>query len=178
MIGPKSVIKRWLRTESGAATMEFVVMFPLIIAFLGAAVESGILSMRQAMLDRSVDLVSRELRLGQVSPTTQDEVRRRVCANAGLIPDCIAALNIELFTVAMDDWKFPNNPTKCADRDEKIKPAVEFKPGVENQLLVMRVCAAVQPLMPMAGLGLRLPRINKTDYAIYSLTALVNEPTS
>ena len=43
--------------------------------------------------------------------------------------------------------------------------------------MIVRACAVFEPLFPTTGLGLRMPRVNSSDYAIVSMSAFVNEPT-
>jgi Flp pilus assembly protein TadG len=66
----KARLARALRNEEGTATMEFVLVIPLIMMIFMASFESGLLMTRSIMLEQSVDMAMRELRLGHVSPLT------------------------------------------------------------------------------------------------------------
>ncbi len=131
---------------------------------------------RHALLERAVDLAVRELRLGVDSTPTFDELRSTICNYAGVIPDCNNALFIELEAVSTADFNFREGQVQCIDRDEEIVPAVSFTPGAINDLMLVTACAVFRPMVPVTGLGLKLPKVNATDYALIAMSAFVNEP--
>ena len=42
--------------------------------------------------------------------------------------------------------------------------------------MLVTVCAVFSPMVPTTGLGLKLPKVNSTDYALIAMSAFVNEP--
>lgn len=169
-------LRRFRKQEDGNATIEFVILFPLFIGIVASTFEAGILNTRHAMLERAVDLAVRELRLGLDATPTHDELRATICNYAGVIQDCNEALHIELERVSTTTWNFRTGDIQCVDRDEEISPVVNFNGGTLNDLMLITVCAAVSPMVPTTGLGLHLPRINSSDYALIAMSAFVNEP--
>ena len=166
-------LQRW-RREDGAASIEFVILFPLFISVFGSAFEAGLLTMRQVMLIRGTDIAVRELRLSGASNLL--ELKRSICNAAGVIPDCLDTLAIELVPVDLTTWVMPSGQMACVDRDDDINPVTQFEQGTANELMMVRVCAAVRPILPTTGLGLALPRINEKDYGLFAMSAFVNEP--
>ncbi|MDJ0630032.1 MAG: pilus assembly protein [Rhodobacter sp.] len=163
--------------EDGNATIEFVILFPLFLGVFASAFEAGLLSTRHAMLDRATDLAVRDLRLG-VDPTpTYDELKSSICNYAGVIPDCGNALHVELETVDKANWSFRTGQIQCIDREEDITPVVSFSPGVQHEMMLITVCAVVETMIPVTGLGLKLPKISGDDYALITMSAFVNEPS-
>ena len=59
-----TVLHRFLKDDRGTATIEFLFVFPVIFLIFTASFESSMYMARSIMLDRSVDLVVRQLRLG------------------------------------------------------------------------------------------------------------------
>ncbi|MEM6322878.1 MAG: TadE/TadG family type IV pilus assembly protein [Pseudomonadota bacterium] len=169
-------LRRFRKREDGSATIEFVLLFPLFIGIVASTFEAGILNTRHAMLERAVDLAVRDLRLG-IDPTpTFEELRSSICNYAGVIPECDKALHVELERVSPDNFNFRTGQVQCVDRDEDIEPVLNFQPGALNDLMLITVCAAVSPMVPTTGLGLALPKINSTDYALIAMSAFVTEP--
>ncbi len=165
------------KREDGNASIEFVLLFPVFISIFGSAFEAGLLTSRQAMLERATEGAVRDLRLGVSSVATHDDLKARICNVAGLIPNCDEALLIELVPVSTQTWDMRWGEFRCIDRDEDITPVTSFSQGGSNELMLVRVCAVVNPMNPVAGLGLKLPKVNASDYALVAASAFVNEPS-
>ena len=171
------VLKR-LRREDGNATIEFVILFPLFMMLFFSAFEIGLVMVRQVMLDRATDISVRALRLGSWTNPTHDQMKRNICNLAGILPDCMNNIMIELRPVSTTTWTpLPSNPT-CVDKDAVISPPITFNGGLQNEMMLVRVCALMKPMFPTTGLGLRLPREGEDYYALVATTAFVNEPRS
>ncbi len=165
-----------LRQDDGNTTIEFVILFPVFIGMFGSAFEAGLMTMRHVMLERATDIVIRELRLGQIANPTHELLKSDICNLAGIIPDCGTALHIELERISSDDWNYRTGQVQCIDRDEDIEPAVNLTPGTSNDLMLVTVCAVVEPMVPLTGFAMYLPRVNSSDYALVSMSAFINEP--
>ena len=57
-------LRRFRRSERGAATIEFVITFPALLMMLASAVDLGFISLRHSMLESAMDQVVRDIRLG------------------------------------------------------------------------------------------------------------------
>ena len=163
--------------EDGTATVEFVILFPVFIGIFASAFEAGLLSTRHAMLIRATDLAVRDLRLGVDNTPTHEELKNSICNYAGVIPECDQALHLELEPVSKDNWAFRTGQVQCIDRDDDITPVVNVDPGADNELMLITVCAVFEPMVPTTGLGLKLPKVNASDYALIAMSAFVNEPS-
>ncbi len=173
---PRRSLRGWLGNDAGAAAAEFVIVFPLIMFLFFSTVEVGIYMMRWVMLDRAVDMNVRALRLGTMSPMTADELKRRVCADTRVLQDCLGSISVELFPVSTETWTLPAQNVACVDRAENIDPVLEFTPGTENELMVVRVCLVADPVFPVTPLVLRMPLDASGGYALASVSTFVNEP--
>ncbi len=116
----KRLGRRFLREESGTATIEFVLLFPAIMWLFFSAVEVGVHMTRLVMLDRALDLNVRALRLGALDPATHDELKRRVCEDALIFKDCPNAVLIELTPISRNNWSLPSGNATCVNRSEDI----------------------------------------------------------
>ncbi len=169
---------RFAQRDSGAATIEFVVIFPAIFFFILNTVETSSVLTRGAMLDRSLDIAVRELRLGTDSPPEYDEFRQMICDVNTFLPDCMDSLLVELRPYTAATLEAMNAATRCIERSEHIEPVNEdnFVPGAANQVMLIRACATFAPNYPKAGLGAALPKDDNGDYRIAAVSAYVQEP--
>lgn len=172
-----SRLRRFAGREDGTATLEFVLMFPLFIMFFLSTFELGMALARQMMMDRAVDLAVRSVRIGLVPTVTSDALRDLICENA-LMPNCVADLRLEMIEVDPRAWRAPEPVPDCVDRADPARAARNFDPAVQNQLMVLRVCAVFDPYFPTTGLGARLQEGRGGTYALVSSSAFVVEPSS
>jgi len=164
--------------ENGSATIEFVILFPFFIGLFASSYEAAFVTMRQVMLERAVDIVVRNIRLGIGGTPTHDGIKADICNTAGIIPDCMNSLHIEMESISKDTWAIRTGAVQCIDKDLAIDPTINFSAGGDNDLMLMTVCAVFSPMVPTTGLGLRLPKVNGgTHYGLVSITAFANEPS-
>jgi hypothetical protein len=169
-------IGRAAQDEEGTATIPFLLFMPFFMMLVCSSVEMGMMMVRTVMLERAVDMSVRGLRLGFWSPPTHDELKRTICNQAGLIPDCMRALLIELRPVDKTTWQPLGSGPTCVDRSQPIQPVTTFVAGGENDMMLLRACAKVRPLFPAFGAGAGFPKDGYGTVAIVSSTAFVNEP--
>lgn len=183
MLGAGSMTKRlkrafargW-RREDGSATVEFVILFPVIMMLFLSSFEISIWLTREVMLERALDLNVRLLRLGQLDPMTQDELQRRVCDDALVFHDCPSAVRIELTRISTDSWALPTGRVTCVNRDEDIQPVVAFEGGEGNDLMLVRACAVLDPFFSSTPLVIGLPLDASGGYIVAATSTFVNEP--
>jgi hypothetical protein len=170
---------RFGRDEGGATSIEFVILFPLFIGIFFAAFESGFMMLRNVMLERSVDLAVRDLRLGTPTPPTFDELKQTICERTHFIDDCLDVVQVELRPVDMTTWGPLDGPPRCIDVESTIDPfdQTEYSVGSNNELMLVRVCALFQPMFPTTGLGLGMRYDGEGNYALVATSAFVNEPS-
>lgn len=171
----RHALRRLGMSERGTASVEFVIYVPIFLAVFMASFESGLLTLRNVMLERAVDISVRNLRLGLWVDPTPEMLRDAICDASIIIPDCRNVLLMELIKVDRDTWTMPPPNATCVNRDEDIQPATQFVPGKQNELMVVKACAIFNPIFPTTGLGLKLIRADG-GYAIMAASAFVNEP--
>ncbi|MEL7106795.1 MAG: pilus assembly protein [Pseudomonadota bacterium] len=172
----KNLISKF-RREDGTATIEFAILFMPFMLLLASSYEIGMANVRHVMLERGTDLAVRQIRLNTGAAPTKEQVRKMVCNGAGIIPDCLEVLEIELVTIDMDTWDMPPVKAECIERDADIQPVTQYANGLQNEMMFMRFCAVIDPLFPSFGLGYGMPKDTSGGYRLVSMTAFVNEPT-
>lgn len=171
--------RMFFKDEGGSSTIEFVIIFPLIITFFLMAFESAYYMIRSTMLERSVDLAVRDLRLGSPVVDDPEVLRQMVCDRSMLLPKCEETLILELQPVSTDTWAGVTDPTRCINRDSDLSPVLQanFERGTGNDLMYVRVCALADPVFPTTGLGAQLARTYNGEYASTAISIFVNEPS-
>ncbi|WP_106744790.1 TadE/TadG family type IV pilus assembly protein [Yoonia maritima] len=184
-----SLTSRFRRDDTGTVTIEFVIIFPVFFAFFLMTYESGIISLRQFMLDRGVDIAIRDVRIGIMEAPSDDALRQRICDVASIIPDCDNQLFVELVVQDPEqNWTALTGKTLCINRDEDARPASSIQHGVKNELVLVRACARIDPVLPFSAIGRReVPNIGQAivdnadaaaggSYALVSTSSYVVEP--
>lgn len=171
-------IARKVRDEEGSSTIPFIMFLPFFMMLILSSLEMGVYLMRQVMLERAVDLSVRDLRLGRWKDPTHDDFKRVVCSRAGMIPDCMSVMVLELRSVSTVTWQPLSAGATCVDRAAPMLPEdmPEFDAGEGDEMMLIRACIKADPVFPTTGLGLHLPKDNTGAYALISTTAFVNEP--
>lgn len=170
-------LRRLAGREDGTATLEFAILFPAFIVILISSVEVGFITMRHTLLDRAVDLTVRDIRLGTGTAPQYDEIRDTICERAGAIPDCQNNVKIEMIRMDLRNWTPPPADYDCINHAEEVQPVRTFTNGMQNEMMLLRICAMFEPIFPLSGLGRDLKNNNESGYtAMISSTAFVQEP--
>ncbi|MEW2917268.1 TadE/TadG family type IV pilus assembly protein [Ruegeria sp. ANG10] len=164
------------RSEDGNITVEFVILFPLYMFFILGVIEYAMVSIQQAMLDRSMDLVVRDIRLGiNLEDTQHDTIKDAICDNMVVMQGCSNNLLLEM--IVQDPYSGVNLPEEatCVDREEEVQPVTEFQSGGSNALMILRACAKIDPILPTTAMG-RAVSGDDGLVTLTSLTTFVQEP--
>lgn len=171
-----SRIRKFFRLNDGSTTLEFVILFPAFMIILLSSVESGIMMIRNVLLERGVDMAVRELRLGTTIPANEDELIDRVCTHAAFIRNCDQVVRLELVRVDTSTFDMPTASATCKEMDELTQPALTYTTGTDHDLMLLRACAVFNPYFPTTGLGLRMPKDSSGLYSLTAASAFVVEP--
>ncbi|MBL4751219.1 MAG: pilus assembly protein [Amylibacter sp.] len=142
-------LRRFTRNDRGTATVEFVFVFPVMLAFIFVMFDLGLIMVKYVVLENSLDIVVREVRLHgiQGGQSGSDYFKQKVCARSPLLADCANNLFIEMTPIDIGTTFVSSAPT-CVDRTVNDPPAVEFVPGVENGIVYIRACVIVDRYLP------------------------------
>ncbi len=170
-------LRNTLHREDGTATMEFVLVLPLIMMIFMASFEIGMLMTRSIILEQAVDMTMRELRLGHYPSVTNFVLKQEICSRSIIFPDCMHSMKIELDRVSTSNWILPAAPPHCINRHDTAEPVVSMNAGQQNDLMLVRVCVVLQALFPATGIALDLPLDSGGGYGLVTRTAFVTEPS-
>lgn len=169
---------RAAREEDGTSTIEFVILFPLVVSVMLMSFETSIIMARHFLLDRALDTAVRGLRLGSWPNLDHDTLKQAVCDGAAFLYDCTNTLKIEMVTVSTDTWNLPTGAPSCVDRTQSGSPFNNISQGPDNELMMVRACLTVDPFFPGIGLGLKLDQAQQDGFYLVSTSFYVNEPGS
>ena len=175
----KRILTRALRrfgAEDGTAAVEFAMAAPLLIAIFMASFESGFLMLRSIMLEQSVDMTMRELRLGHYALPDATLLKSEICGRSVILKNCEENITIEMIRVSTTSWDLPTNQMACVNREEDIVPVTSLQIGQQNDLMLVRVCVVQDAMFPTSGIGLGLPKDSEGGYGLVSVTAFAVEP--
>lgn len=188
---------RFARAENGASTIPAVLFLPLLLSIMFSSVEIGLLNLRQVLLDRGLDQTVRILRLGQaVLPADQTQaltmIKRSICTNIAFVQSCMQDLTVEIFEVDRQitvsgttknpivtrNWTSSGRGTKasCTDRNLTSPPVTTLNRATPDDLMLVRACLKVNPVMPTYALGSILVKDSSDMVALVSTSAWVREP--
>jgi len=180
-----SSLRHFFRRQDGTSTIEFVLTFPLIIVIFCASFESSFFMIRSVGLERSLDLVMRDLRLGLLGSVTHNQLKTEICERSAVLgntADCVRGMRIELQPVDTASFAMPTGQMGCIDRSQPIDPLVEpnssqYTLGDSNQIMLMRVCLQADPMFPTTVFGVQMNRTGSDGgYSLVSTSTFVNEP--
>ncbi|MFW2588995.1 TadE/TadG family type IV pilus assembly protein [Sagittula sp. SSi028] len=167
---------RFRRDEDGNATIEFAFYFTVFFLILTAGVEIAYMNLRHSMLERSVDLVVRDIRLSTGDVPSFAEARNKICEEAAILEDCENNLRLEMVEVdPRNFWTIDPNPD-CRNAEEEPRPVRNFTPGTDNALMLIRACLKYKPMMPTTGLGKELYKDSDGYAQLMVTSAFVQEP--
>lgn len=172
----RGLLRRFVRSDRGSASIEFIIAVPFVLMFLFSSIDFGIVMLRQVFLDRSVDMAMRDVRLGRVSQSGLESFRTQICNGTFMIPNCTSALTIEMRPVDTSGWAGLDQPAQCVNRTEAINPVLTFNPGAQNQIMMVNVCAVADPFLSITGLVMGMVSNPAGEYLIATKAAFVNEP--
>ncbi len=174
-------IARALRREDGTASMEFVLMVPVVLVIFMSSFESGLLMTREILLEQSVDIAIRELRLGHfgilVDEALNAKLKAEICDRTVIFPNCLKNITLDLDRITTTTWSIPTDITHCSNRTTPFVPAVNLNAGQQNDLMLVRVCVSLPAMFPGMGLALAMPMDSLGNYVLLARSAFVVEPS-
>lgn len=173
----RRALTAFLRDEAGTAAMEFVLVVPVILLIFVSSFESALLMIRESLLEQSVDVTMRELRLGHYGTVTNKLLKTEICSRTLIFPDCLNNIKVQLDRISTTSWSVPTDKTPCVNSEDPAEPVVTMEAGQQNDLMLVRVCASLPAMFPGIGLALAFPLDELGNYALVAHSAFVVEPS-
>ncbi len=175
----RNKLRLFRRKEDGTVTVDFVIMVPFYIGVFLASAELGIMSMRYAFLERSLDLAVRDIRLSTGFTPTHDQLVAQICNQAAVIPNCTDNLSLQMIERDPRNWQDVPAANTCGTlgaANPDIDPVVRFDTGDANELMFLRACATVDAVFP-GGIFRPITLLNADgEYALVVENVFVQEP--
>ncbi|WP_190305680.1 TadE/TadG family type IV pilus assembly protein [Roseicitreum antarcticum] len=165
-----------LADQSGTASVEFVIVFPLMMTLMLGGIETGLTLTKKVMLERALDMTVRDIRLGRLTGATPDELRQHLCDRTIILTNCATDLLIETVPVTAGTWSAPTDAMSCVNRVDEITPVTAQRSGGTLVPTVVRACLIIDPVFPTTPMGLRLPLDASGGFALYSTSLYLAEP--
>ncbi len=183
----KQLLNRLLRfrsAERGNVTVEFALVFPVFILILTSSIEMGVITIRQTLLERGLDIAMREVRIGTGAQYSHDDIRDLICDGAVIFDDCQANLRLEM--IPNDPRSYTQLPSTvdCAVQTagaaagewDIINPVRKFEMGSSNELVIVRACMLYDPVFPTSNLALTRTSDQNGKSALVAVSAFTQEP--
>lgn len=167
--------REFLRREDGTALPELVMALPCVIFVFFACFETGLAMTRSVLLERSVDIVMRELRLGAYPDPNHALLKAEICAQTMLMPNCTGQIAIEILPISRQTWAMPTDDAPCVDRVQEIDPVTTLTIGQQNAIMLVRVCVIQDAIFPFTGVAMGM-KVDDTGYRVVAVSTFVNEP--
>ncbi|MBT2131079.1 TadE/TadG family type IV pilus assembly protein [Aliiroseovarius lamellibrachiae] len=169
---------RRIRGEDGNATIEFVLLFPAFMTLFLTSFELGIFTMRSVLLERALDLNIRSMRLGDLSPATVDELKRRMCNEMIFFSDCTTDLAVDVRVIPTGTWTMPTGKIPCRNRVDGVDPAnLLFTLGDDQSPTLLRACLVMDPFFGTTPFIMKMPRDASGGVTMSAWSAYVAEPS-
>ena len=169
-------LRRFAHDTRATVVIEFAVMLPLYLTIFLSGVELGMMTIRQTQLERAMDQLVREIRLGIGLEVEHDVLRDRLCEYAGILPNCRVQMKLDMEVADFRSASTDVDPGfQCIDRAATGTPLVTFKTP-ENAMMILRACYKFQPIFPTVGLGTKGADDAYGDLRLVAISAFVTEP--
>ncbi|MEN8892856.1 TadE/TadG family type IV pilus assembly protein [Planktotalea arctica] len=175
-----NTLRRFRRAERGNVTVEFALVFPVFILILTSSIEMGVITIRQTLLERGLDIAMREVRIGTGSQYSHDDIRDMICDGAVIFEDCEANLRLEMIPNDPRDYQALPATVDCVEQasgtNVVLNPVREFKRGQSNELMIVRACMLYDPVFPTSELALSRTTDHNGKSALVAVSAFTQEP--
>ncbi len=172
----KTFTARFRKEDDGSASIEFVLYFSIFFMLLSAAVEIAYINLRHSMLERAVDLATRDIRLSTGEVPDYATVKAQICDEATIIDDCAGNLRLEMVQVDPRDTSTVPVDADCQNAVSEPNPVRSFVPGQDNELMLLRACLSYEPMLPTSEFGTQLTYDTEGYARLIVTAAFVQEP--
>lgn len=176
-------ITAFLKDEGGSAIIEYLLVFPMVFTIFTASIESSVYMIKFVMFERSIDITVRNLRLGKYGAITHQNLKKEICANGVLGRDptkCMQVMRIWMQPINTANFSMGSTTPACVDKADDVNtgvpPANEFSLGVDNEIMLVRVCMKEWPMFPTTGISVKMPVQSDGSVVMIASTTFVNEP--
>lgn len=179
---PKSLlsfIARRISDRRGSAAVEFSLVAPIFLALMFSTFEAGWFYFANSQVDAAVTEASRFIRTGQAQKQgfDKDQFYAHVCPHLRVFGDCSERMTVEVETFAtFAALAADASPTVCASDSSELLDSIAYNPGLDNQIVRIRICLIYKTINP--AIGLNLSDAEDGTRRLYGSYLFRNEPFS
>lgn len=173
----KRFLNAFRKDESGTAVVSVALWTPVFLALILSAVELGTVTIRHTMLERGLDQAVRDVRLNQAGNVNHGQLKQLICDKAGVLPNCMDTLHLEMVQLDMFDWVEPPAGTDCTDVSEPVSPIRNFSVGTNQEMMLLKACYKYKPITPAGTISSSLAKDAMGFTALVATSAFVHEPS-
>jgi hypothetical protein len=171
-------LTRFYREEDGVVTIPSLIWIVFLFFFLLATIEMSMAFIKMTLLEQRVAITSRVMQLGLDGKPDEETLKKTICGNLAFLHDCMDNLTAETCSIDASDWSstIAGTTVNCDVSKDSTDKTVEN--GSDDQMMLMRVCLRVDPILPALPFTKALVANGKwgDQYALVTTTAFVNEP--
>lgn len=168
---------RGSKAEDGNATVEFVLVVPVFLLLFVSIFELGMSTVRLTVLEHGMDKAMRDVRLSTGAGFSREDIRDRICNNAGMLKDCHQSLLVEMVIIDRTTFALPPVRATCINKNESGLPVTSDDQGSDSDLMFVRACYVVDPLYPTFGLGTMLKTDDAGNMQLVASSIFAQEPS-
>lgn len=172
----RNFFHRFIRNETAAVTVEYIIWWPIYLAFFAGVLEYGYMNMRSAMLERGVSKTVREIRLDRDHVQDHAGIVKAICFHAGILTNCEQNLRVEMIRTSVENFTAPPARMACVDRSQEFDADEGLNFGQPDDIMLLRVCAKFKALAPTTYFTSAVTKDSNGEYALASQNAFVVEP--
>jgi Flp pilus assembly protein TadG len=145
-----------LKNRAGSAAVEFALVLPPFLALMFSTFEVGWFYFANSQVDAATVEASRFIRTGQAQKQGFDKQAffDAVCPSLEIFGDCEDRLTVEVQTFAsFADLAADTAPVTCRNDDPQDVLAIPYQPGLDNQIVRLRLCLIYDTINPTIGIN-------------------------
>lgn len=169
-------LRRFRKSEEGSMLVPFALWMPVFLMLIISSIELGTVTIRHTVLERSLDMAVRDLRIG-TGATTHDALKEDICERATALPGCMDSLQLEMIPLTMTAWTAPPATADCVDKSEDFTPQRSFVHGGGGAVMMVRACYKFRPVTPISTFNASVAKDDDGYTGIVSTAAFVTEPS-
>lgn len=163
----------------GSTAVEFALIAPAFLGLIFSIMEVGWFYFMNSQVDAATTEAARLIRTGQAQKNnlTKEQFFSQVCNRIIVLGNCANKLTVDVqifpsFAALAAD----TSTIACADDATAVVQALPYQPGVDNDVVRLRICVLYKTLNPLIGVNVS-DRANGTR-RLYGSYLSRNEPFS
>ncbi len=155
--------KRFGESKNGSAAVEFAIIAPIFLGMMFSIFEVGWYYYTNSVLDSATDAAGRLIRTGQIQENTGSATPAEkfsllydeICDVMDSWGNCATRLTMEVQTFNnFAALAAATSPMICADSPPTDIATIPFQPGIQLQIVRVRVCMIYDTINPAIGVDL------------------------